>query len=45
VTALLIVVALADLSQHERFSPESPRSGDAAAGGIGPGSPKRTNQS
>ena len=44
VTALLIVVALADLSQHERFSTESPRSGDAAASGIGPNSPKRTNQ-
>ncbi len=44
VTALLIVVALADLSKHERFSPESPRAGDAAAVGSDLSSSNRTRQ-
>jgi hypothetical protein len=35
VTALLIVVALADLSKHETFSPKSPQADDAAALGGG----------
>ena len=44
VTGLLIVVALADLSQHEKYSAESPRADDAAAIGGGVSSPKRTSQ-
>ena len=35
VTALLIIVALADLSKHEKLSTESPRAGDGPAlGGV-----------
>ena len=44
VTGLLIVVALADLSRHEKFSTESPRADDASAIGSGLGSPNRTRQ-
>ncbi len=44
VTGLLIVVALADLSRHEKFSTESPRADDAAAIGSGLSSPNRTSQ-
>jgi len=44
VTALLIVVALADLSQHEKFSTESPPADDAAAIGSGLSSSNRTSQ-
>ena len=44
VTGLLIVVALADLSRHEKFSTESSRSDDAAASGSGLSSPNRTDQ-
>jgi len=44
VTALLIVVALADLSQHEKFSTESPQADDAAAIGRGPSPSNRTSQ-
>ncbi len=44
VTALLIVVALADLSKHEKFSTQSPRVDDAAAIGSGLSSSNRTSQ-
>ncbi len=44
VTALLIVVALADLSRHEKFSTESPHADDAAAIGSGLGSSNRTSR-
>jgi hypothetical protein len=44
VTALLIIVALADLSKHEKFSTESPHSGEAAAIGSGISSSNRTGQ-
>jgi len=44
VTALLIVVALADLSQHEKFSSASPPANDAAAIGSGLSSSNRTSQ-
>ena len=44
VTALLIVVALADLSKHEKYSTESPHADDAAAIGSGLSSSKRTGQ-
>jgi len=44
VTALLIVVALADLSKHEKFSTESSRPDDAAAVGSGLSSSSRTSQ-
>jgi Flp pilus assembly protein TadB len=35
VTALLIVVALTDLSRHEKFSTESPRTDNTGATGKG----------
>ncbi len=44
VTALLIVVALADLSKHEKYSTESPHADDAATVGSGLSSSKRTGQ-
>lgn len=44
VTALLLVVALADLSRHEKFSAETPLADDAAAIGSGLSSPNRTSQ-
>ena len=44
VTALLVVVAFADLSKHERFSTESPRSDDAGSIGSRLSSPNRTSQ-
>ncbi|HYN25503.1 MAG TPA: hypothetical protein VES69_10720 [Pyrinomonadaceae bacterium] len=44
VTALLIVVALADLSQLEKFSSESPHADDATAIGSGISSLNRTSQ-
>ena len=44
VTALLIVVALADLSKHEKYSTESPHADDAATIGSGISSSKRTSQ-
>lgn len=44
VTGLLIVVALADLSRHEKFSTESPLADNAAAIGNGLDSPNRTSQ-
>ncbi len=44
VTALLIIVALADLSKHEKFSTESPHAGEATAIGSGLGSSNRTGQ-
>lgn len=44
VTGLLIVVALADLSKHEKFSTESPQADDAAAIGSGLSSSNRTSQ-
>ncbi len=43
VTALLIVVAFADLSRHEKFSTESPPADEAAAIGSGISS-SRTSQ-
>ena len=44
VTALLIVVALADLSKHEKFSTESPGADDASAIGSGLTSSNRTGR-
>ena len=44
VTGLLVVVALADLSKHEKFSNESPRINDAAAIGSGISSSRRSSQ-
>jgi FtsH-binding integral membrane protein len=44
VTGLLIVVALADLSRHEKFSTESPHADDAAAVGSSLSSSNRTSQ-
>ncbi len=44
VTALLIVVALADLSKREKFSTESPQADDAAAIGSGLSSSNRTSR-
>ena len=44
VTGLLIAVALADLSQHEKFSAESPHANDAAAVGSGLSSSNRSSQ-
>jgi Flp pilus assembly protein TadB len=44
VTGLLIVVALADLSKHEKFSQESPRLRDAAPIGSGLSSSNPTSQ-
>ncbi len=44
VTGLLIVVALADLSRHEKFSTEPPHGDDAAAIGSGLSSSNRTSQ-
>ncbi|CAN5626696.1 MAG: hypothetical protein H0T77_10120 [Pyrinomonadaceae bacterium] len=44
VTGLLIVVAFADLSRHEKFSSESARADDAAAIGSGLSSSKRASQ-
>ena len=44
VTALLIVVALADLSRHEKFPTELPCADDAAALGSGLGSSNRTGR-
>lgn len=44
VTALLVVVALADLSRHEKFVSESPHSADATASGVGLKSPNPTNR-
>jgi hypothetical protein len=44
VTALLIVVALADLSKHETYSAKSPQPDDAAAIGSGISAPNRTGR-
>jgi hypothetical protein len=44
VTALLIIVALADLSKDEKFSAGSLRAGSAAPIGSSPGSSNRTGQ-
>jgi heme O synthase-like polyprenyltransferase len=44
VTAILIVVALADLAHAEKFSAESPRPDDASAIGSGLSSSNRTSQ-
>jgi hypothetical protein len=44
VTGLLIAVALADLSKHEKVSTELPRGGDAAPIGSGLSSSKATSQ-
>ena len=44
VTALLIIVALADLSKHEKVSTGSPHADDAAALGSGLSSSGRTGQ-
>ncbi|MBA2524780.1 MAG: hypothetical protein H0V18_03200 [Pyrinomonadaceae bacterium] len=44
VTALLIVVALADLSKHEKFTPESTRADDAVAIGSALSSSTRTSK-
>lgn len=44
VTALLIVVALADLSRHEKYSTDSPNADDAAAIGSGLSSSSRINK-
>ncbi len=44
VTALLIIVALADLSRHEKFSTESPRADEAAGLGSGLSSSNRTGR-
>ncbi|MCM3872550.1 MAG: hypothetical protein ND895_17850 [Pyrinomonadaceae bacterium] len=44
VTALLIIVALADLSRHEKFSTESPHAGETAALGSGLSSSNRTGK-
>ncbi|CAN5876220.1 hypothetical protein BH18ACI4_BH18ACI4_04550 [soil metagenome] len=44
VTALLIVVALADLSKHEKFSRELPRADDGAAIGSGQRSTNQTSR-
>jgi FtsH-binding integral membrane protein len=44
VSGLLTVVALADLSRHEKFSTESPHADDAAAVGSSLSSSNRTSQ-
>jgi len=44
VTGVLIVVALADLSKHEKFSTESPRLRDAEPIGSGLSSSNPTSQ-
>lgn len=44
VTGLLVVVALTDLSKHEKFSNENARINDAAAIGSGISSSRRSSQ-
>ena len=44
VTGLLIVVALADLSRHEKYSTDSPNADDAAVIGSGLSSSSRNSK-